>query len=148
MRSLIRPALFLVARLGLFLAVIAWGVSQWHVVNLRGHNLQLTCESKAWTFDSGPWWPEPFHVDVSSAFLKVALNDSQHWVEHYWGPCPYEPDVFWCGLCLYNAAEFHWKLPPARLHLIAHHWFIVAFFALFYGVLKWAYRKRGQTQVR
>ena len=29
MRDLIKPSLFLIARLGLFLAVVAWGVGQW-----------------------------------------------------------------------------------------------------------------------
>ena len=26
-----------------------------------------------------------------------------------------------------------------------HHWFVITLFALFYGVLKWVYRKRGKA---
>lgn len=55
MRELMRPTLFLVARLGLFLSVVAWGVG---VVFAPGHNystpsytLSVSIGSSAWYFN-------------------------------------------------------------------------------------------------
>jgi len=37
------------------------------------------------------------------------------------------------------------RCPPAGIVVTFPHWLVVSLFALFYGVLKWVYRKREKA---
>ena len=49
MRDLIRPTLFIVARTGLLLAVVAWIVGQWKVAEISVGHFGLGCYRTMWS---------------------------------------------------------------------------------------------------
>ena len=144
MRELICPTLFVIARTGLFLAVVTWVVSRWWVLNVQGYHMRLTSKPHAWTLRIGPWWPDPFRFQImSTAFSIDGGNDSTHWGHAYWGANPNERNTFWCGFWIHSTFEIHWRFPPARFRVMVSHGLNVAVFTIFYGVLKWRSRKLG-----
>ncbi len=147
MKNLLRMSLFIIARAGLCLAVVAWIVSQWWVGSLYGHNVNLTCKPNAWTARVGPSWPDSFRLEIhSSAFLRDGGNDSPHWVQYRWGANPSTPGAFQYSLCLHSIAEIHWKFPPARFRVMVSHWLSVSLFTAFSIALHFIYRKRPEGQ--
>lgn len=143
MRELIRPALFIIARTGLFLSVVAWIVSQWYVVTLWGNSIRLTCKPRYWSAETGPWWPDTFRLSVqSTTFLIDGGNDSRYRVQYRWGAKPNKPGTFLYGLYLHSIAEVDWKFPPARFRLLLYHWLTVIIFTGSNIALHIIYRKR------
>jgi len=127
MRSLIRPALFMVARIGLVLSVVGWVAEQrddqWLVWILE-HN--TTAFSGSITVASAGY--EIFAV-ATYQFPNVPIIDMSI----------YDGQRLWNG-----GGLFIERFGPVMVITI-RHWLIVTFFALFYGVLKWVYRKRGKA---
>ena len=81
MRSLIRPFLLTVARLGLFLAVVAWIVGQWRSVSLllpvvRG-TIGAELQSDAWRFRYTDF---SFKVNLQNSFWLVGDATSEECV--------------------------------------------------------------------
>lgn len=78
MRSLIRPCLFAVARLGLLVAVVAWIVGQWRTVSLNAslahQDLTCRCERRGYVV---VLWDPPSMPFATDGFLTepVAVED-------------------------------------------------------------------------
>lgn len=139
MRSLIRPGLFWVARIGLFLAVVAWIVAQsWMVQgSITGPNAVLCPSGFAITLDadSDPWiesLPTDFsHVhQLDNCFSVDPKGDYRETFQSYFPGVAYTTHLVPFG---------------GSKILTIRHWLIVTMFALFYGVLKWVYRWKAPT---
>ena len=142
MKPLIRPFLFAVARLGLFLAVMAWIVGQWWTIYSAipaGHGLvEIYVGDKSYEVSRWDVLPStsfnitadrradslPFEV-LYTLFRGELRSDS-------------------CGQALlYVGPGFFTAKQGVIDGMSIRHWLIITIFALFYGVLKWVYRKRG-----
>ena len=144
MRSLIRPMLFMVARLGLFFALVAWIASQWWSVDAQvgPDDLCLTLVVLPDFVGGG------IESNVRSNRIEVES------VEAGKGP----PSIFNQDFIQRKRQQpgcFAILLPPGvilgydtsrGIAVAIRHWINVTLFALFYGVLKWVYRKCEQTQ--
>ena len=124
MRPLIRPLLFIVARLGLFLAVVAWVVGQWSCVFVYSGYFQFEWDGTgvvAKHFDSSAF--SPFD-SLSVESIPVDPNGNYEWVSE--------------------------KLPPVDgiSEFAIRHWQIISIFAIFNLILHFHYRKRPETEVR
>ena len=127
MRSLIRPTLFMVARLGLVLSVVAWAVGQWRMSHSLGTGTHLVASAGVISVihDADGWDVTGGDLSQPAYFGYVLRVD---------GSMP-RPIRFWINR----------DRRSCRLEI--RHWLVVTLFALFYGVLKWAYRKRpGRVQ--
>ena len=134
MRELIRPALFLVARLGLFLAIVAWVAGQFSLMSNYIGVIQI---------GTGP---QNFVIAQWNPVLLDRIPQPK---------LDYRPTDDWdvLGMITYKTiAEF---IPGVRLcrspgrsvihnAIIVRHWLVVTIFGLFNGVLMWVYRKRGK----
>ena len=129
MRELIRPALFLVARVGLFLSLLAWSLGHmWQgvgvvygfagVLDQTGIGVGLDRKSTRTAII-----PRAGETMTTQQFLDGVHSRPGDW-----------------GLRLHVIA-FNVRASEAAIAM--QHWLIVTIFALFYGVLKWVYRKRG-----
>lgn len=160
MRDRIRPTRFMIARLGLFLAVVAWIVGQCWLIEVEMPTSGSTTE---------------FGFGRSAAYVGINTESE---VETLRGTCQ-KPE---------HSAENHWladeweglfpriEVNEMRKFLIAHapvlkarrdaeeivstsacvvwggenpgvrihHWLVVTIFAFFNGVLMWLCRKRGK----
>lgn len=128
MRELIRPTLFMVAKLGLFLSVVAWVASQWIQLHLiLDSAVSATMESKRFVAVDRS---EPSCLPLTTLLTCRADEAFETLTE-----IESEPDTFgFCGWS-HNESSF-------GLQIAVRHWLIVSVFALFYGVLKWVYGKR------
>lgn len=149
MRELIRPTLFLVARLGLFFALVAWIGGQWQetecCIPLSSGQFDLGNCARGWIFKhhsrkQGPGYSfgavrEPDPVDPLRFGEDFFLtNMTMDYLFH--DPPPVAVSLNVAGVV---AGEM-W----GQRFLTTRHWLIITIFALFYGVLKWVYRKRGK----
>ena len=116
MRELIRPALLLVARFGLFLSVVAWVGGQKRAVALVVKVFGLGVSPNAWVVDLKPQ-PATFYWEI-------------------WRVADYP-------LLVEKHAEAVIRYDTTTHVLVIQHWLTFTIFALFYAVLKWVYRKRG-----
>ncbi len=144
MQSLIKPALFWVARLGLFLSVAAWIVGQWWFVGLSHVGAGITrmfVGQEGWVLHQSHDWALPTRGTLSCeaspikgwpqrhAFNDTALNDSTS---------------------IYGAVVMKQQSLMnlvTRKSIAIRHWLNVTTFALFYSVLKFIYRKRPEAQL-
>ncbi|MCP4781976.1 MAG: hypothetical protein GY903_05510 [Fuerstiella sp.] len=147
MRSLIRPALFMVARIGLVLSVVMWGVGQRMGVEASAKfaNTRATyvfgdvgVVADVALFDTAP---SRFHVTeyaVKEGYSPMKFFDSEILDEIESRPTF---SVFRSvpGITIITLPAF------STTCVLFHHWLTVTFFAVFYGVLKWVYRKRGKV---
>lgn len=124
MRPLVRPFLFAVARLGLFLSVTAWIVGQWwlfcgvaqvNVTHVAGLILHPNKFDLFLTDNIG--LANPFYVNSVSVGGKGAELASL--------------DMF---MVLHSIGQDATSIP---------HWLIVTMCGVFYGILKWVYRKKS-----
>lgn len=148
MRELIRPTVFLVARLGLFFAVVLWIVGQLVGATVSGNGSIPRC--RADTVESGlliclstnSRLPQkskftPYrdldHETQRAAFLEAVFLPDQHPAfifdlkRDYWAVL---------GLTVFHGRE--------HVLFVVSHWLIATIFVLFNGVLMWLYRKRGE----
>ena len=127
MRDLIKPTLFIVARLGLLLAVVAWIIGQWWMVKVSS---QVEMSRRGWQYCNVLPMEARFSIWRKTEWhnLDVSITD-------FLSETP-RTDVSFRGI------EF--RQYSAVRYLRVPHWLIVTIFALFYGVLKWVYRKRGK----
>lgn len=140
MRPLIRPTLFTVAKSGLMFALIAWGTS---------HSRRF-CVSAISVVDRGaftvlPWSARDLFnlgwaLTPDSDFLQAAFEeDESHWTTG---------DVNFVTLANFPGflamSETRNKSTAAMISV--RHWLIITIFALFYGVLKFIYRKRPEVE--
>ena len=134
MKNLLRMSLFIVARAGLFLAIVAWIVGQW----LTGGG---TCPlGVVLVCDSG--WICAVDHDLRFAWeFSVAPTQAGDLNLHFVKP-PKSNRRIGFSLCGVTG----WRT-IVKTSVSIRHWLIVTFFALFYGVLKWVYRKPGRVVV-
>ncbi len=135
MKYLFRIVLFIIARGGLSLAVVAWGISEW--VRIMTSATVETCSAKidicsrgvaAASFgESGTYLVLP-PVDVAEAIQVFEPRDQDLERFDYTHPVPGVND-----------------LTDGSVILISiRHWFVIAAFALFYATLKLIFRQRRQ----
>ena len=130
MRELIRPALFVVARVGMFLSLVATIAGQFWQSSLNTGFAVLVVERAGVGFS--------MHA-ASDYGLHIAEHSDSTMVEDYIAfeidGKPRSGDI---GIL--NIARV--GLSRTEFVFGGRHWLIVTFFGLFYGVLKWVYRKR------
>ena len=155
MRELIRPGLFWMARLGLFLSVVAWGLGQWwHAKAACSFGTTLLSEHGWYVQNSG----RTRKMRLSIVPIESVLPSNKlviDWRFNRVNAAPIDHEGFltsvyfngssmseFSGVVVINTPFLrHWSIST-------RHWLIVTIFALFYGVLKWGYRKRGTEAVR
>ncbi|HIF01768.1 MAG TPA: hypothetical protein EYQ63_33410 [Fuerstia sp.] len=115
MRSLIRPTLFMVARMGLSPGIVVWAVSQEYSIG---------------------WQLPTYHV--------ITLDNPGWSVAERGVPLTFETVGPLSPLAQYTLSGGNDHSLGARSASI-RHWLVVTIFALFYGALKWTYRKRGKA---
>ncbi len=140
MRELIRPGLFWVARLGLFLAVVAWVTSLSWSCMLQVPGVRAELISHGLIFSH--------HPAFNARSLGVNPSEGE-WIFNDW---LFGYNVkFFQAYSPFSAHEppYRWGIPGlTRAHssgtqiIAVSHWLIVTTFATFYGVLKFVYRKR------
>ena len=135
MRSLIRPALFAVARLGLFLSVVAWVVGHWWEVEIAGlcGSATMTWPGHLISFHTEGWYP--FEVTCTE---RPQIKSWQSFGESF--------DLFE-ERCALPGVGFMPQSTSVMGMLSIRHWLVVTIFAVFYGVLKWVYWERGRKAV-
>ncbi len=131
MRRLIRFALFVVARLGLFFAVVSWVLGQWWAfsaaVPFQKRTLSIACYDGAWGLNTIAFRiSEPFS-------LRVLRPDDFHSEELDSTITDIAPGISYEDAGIFTSLSFR-------------HWLVISSFALFYGVLKFA--GRGDSRVR
>jgi len=140
MKTLIRPFLFIVARLGLFLTVVVWIVSQWSAVltevplGTAGFveegwvSIFIYSMSKGWRVRTGA--PK----EIGTTLYLFCPPSSE--------PLPALPPRWTeTGFSVGGFTVLH---TPLATTIAIRHWLAVTSFALFYIVLRWAYRKRPE----
>lgn len=123
MRPLIRPALFLAARLGLFLSVATWGVAQWwHIVCLAsGCFFSIASDGYVLAYSTG--LQGIWDISWARSDNVMAPHDS---------PTHFLP------------AMFH-ALSRSTDGVAIRHSVVVTVFALLWVALIWSDRKRPKT---
>ena len=142
MRSLAKPGLFWMARIALVLSVVAWGVGQYWtcgltlgifnttaIIDLSSPGLIMRLS----TFRAVPWQIEATKspTDDQVDFTRYAFDEGIFPAVGIGGGMAQNKGFGY----VYTNNEF------VRI-LAIRHWLIVTIFALFFGLLKWAYRKR------
>ena len=126
MRSLIRPTLFWVARMGLFLSLATWCIGQsWqgtgHLYGFVGAIDQFGLGASMGP-NRGAGVNRNSDYEIVKEFLDGTHVPSKG---HFIGMA---------AIALYIGTEWAMAI---------RHYLVVAIFALFYGMLKWVYRKRA-----
>ncbi len=141
MRSLIRPTLFAVARLGIFLAVTAWIVTEGRAVHgqvgplkldiyphgfvtslVRYHSLRPIIYSSKATYG----WPSNMYFEDTSSYGLGEVS--------FWSPVP--------GF----AYAAHGGPGGTAKTLSMRHWLVTLLFVAFNMALHFTYRKRPEGQ--
>lgn len=136
----------MIARLGLFLSVVAWGVGQWRETKCcipfsRGQ-LDIGNCARGWIFEHHS------HSQMSGFSFGVVRDrdpvDSLRFGEDY----PMTMDLMESGYLLPVPASISTNVAGVvvgevwgQRFLTLRHWLVVALFALFNGVLMWLYRR-------
>lgn len=144
MRSLIQPGLFWAARIGLFLAIVAWITGHWWVSSLQVPGGKAELNRHGFSLSK-----HPAYVDW---YLDVVEAEEGGWEFTDW--------LFGYDVTLLTiSSPFRNYAPPYRRRFfgitIAHayssdiiavsHWLVVGICSLFYAALIFAYRKRSKT---
>lgn len=139
MRELIRPVLFLVARMGICLGVPGWIIGQsWQGVVFNSV-VTLAIDRSGIAFRLSPPSTEDWTIKAHENYDADLVGGS-------FGFGAYEVVSTLPGVHIWRLSHV------ARVGIWGHqiifstrHWFIITIFAHFYGLLKWMYRKRERT---
>jgi len=145
MRELIRPTLFMIARLGLLVAIAGWLASQWWNFELNLDTDNGRRAGVAGVVDQG-WgcigkfavYPTSTSLSVTSPeplrfgamYLRAAFGDDAKYLSSW---------VDW----QFNLVGFRVAFGPLKYFSVRHE-LVFTLSALFNGVLMWVYRKRGK----
>ena len=133
MRQLIRPTLFLLARLGLFLAVTTWAVSSDHRFILHAGHVGAALASEGWIFAAY----EEEHYD-----FQVTPPEVDTYIAGYFDyPMPGLERAG--GL---SVGGFTVIAASGWLSLAFRHWLVVTVFIVLNLALHFIYRKRPKPQ--
>lgn len=141
MFELIRPTLFITARLGLFLALTMWLVNQWYYLEIEtscpGGNLRIVTDVDSVWFTV---YPDP----ISWTTFAVEKRESGEWggafktfqdrterFQRKWVDGPFPGTI----------KDLNWRGEP--MGFIVHYFLIVTVFVVLNVFLHWSYRKRG-----
>ena len=120
----------MVARIGLVLSVVAWVVSQWVRLDIFVAQTSFISTPVGWLLVNHYHWPV---ARESSIGILSDMNNNTKMIQF----------VEDSGTSCFGFGY----LAQSAVYLSFRHWLVVTFFALFYGVLKWVYRKRGKAVV-
>ena len=136
MRSLVKPSLFWIARIGLFLAVVAWIVGHFHVGQATLPYSLLECHSSGWVLTISDEFSDlTFLSDIDSR-PKTANPD--------YDILSGRPDM----TTIIRFPGFRCQLMGAWHTVYVKHWLILTITAAFYGTLKYGYRHRNAQDDR
>lgn len=137
MKNLLRMSLFIIARAGLCLAVVAWMLTR-HWILILYSTVSVGAVHEGWIvvcfFDNDSGWS----FDLESA----GEVGSSTWAFSY--PNELSSDVAISSGFSFVGVTLQ-TCPGFDATLAIRHWLVVTLFAIFYGVLKWVYRKRGEA---
>lgn len=156
MQELIKPGLFWAVRIGLFLSVVVWIVSQWWSCTLLIRGVRAELISYGLTLSYRPpldaW---DLVTATSKGRWKFTVGGSNgEWLFNNW-LFGYDVELLPVYSPFVNHENpYRWGVPGLTTahaygnRIVAFsYWFLVATFALFYGLLKWVYRKREEEVV-
>lgn len=153
MRALIRPTLFMIARLGLFLVVVAWIAGQWwHAKASHPFGTTLLTEHGWCTMSLGPTIKLRLAAQAIENILppNKLVND---WRFNRVVAAPVDLEGFLTSVYLRGSTMS--ELPGIvviKTPFLGHwsvsflHWLVVTIFALFNGVLMFIYRRRPEVK--
>ena len=137
MKNLLRMSLFIIARAGSCLAVVAWIVSQSYSSEAFGG----FTPASAFCFTGRPGIIIGFTNDDARWRFNVSERQSFRMLVFYYSEPEYSEVTDWItivepvsGLILFSDSS--------GVGLAFRHYLVVTFFARFYGVLKWVYRSQ------
>lgn len=141
MRDLIRPTLFLLARLGLFFAVLAWVVGQWCMLD-ASIPFTSSCSFSVLLVPQG-WVLWQFDLDFPIVHWEIDVSDDAMYAPVF---APYQPNggftpnklVEFCGAVY--ADEYK------KITVSLRHWLVATIFTAFNIILHFIYRKRPEVQ--
>lgn len=135
MRSLVRLSLFIFARLGLFLAVVAWVVGSFKTLEFNSQRFLLNVDRNGYSFLVGA---EKGHFAYDLVAIAESIDDISPGLrsqsESWFGPQNFEKSSSVMGVHMGNVGAFHVIHFP--------HWLATLVFALIYLILKIAYRQK------
>lgn len=142
-RKLIRSMLLMIARLGLFLAVVAWAFGQWFYfaseMNLPAVHLHVlnAADGIEVTVDDPFYWPVDAEWELTTGRYGKSpfefFRDSEN--------PPVGPAQSWvAGIVPGQITILNHRDNPTGF--IVHHYLVLTICAMFYGVLMLIYRKR------
>ena len=141
MKNLLRMSLFIIARAGLCLAVVAWIVGQWwtvdHSVAAMGKRVGIVLYRSTWSFTRSPVSTPTWRVKTQPAFD----------VPHNWFRM--ESILYGLDKDAWQCAGVSYASSPAyigKTKLSFDHWLIVTLFTAFNIALHFIYRKRPEGQ--
>jgi len=137
MNNLLCMSLYIIARVGLCLALVAWIVGQCRsfaavAPAVNSQTVMIRLDPGDWTVSHVPvYMTDGFFIATASQVSPDFFADDHEWMA----------DMVWevdmgMGEYSYIKTGSTFSFP---------HWFVVTFCALFYGVPKWVYRKRGKV---
>lgn len=138
MRDLVRPTLFMIARLGLFFAVVTWIVGQRWRLEIQVPRVRGSLMKQGWLI--WPWPVSEFSLACDTQAETPWFRDTYEFGHYSNG----DSKSFWG----YLGVGADRPTQNSDGYLSFRHWLIVTVFALFNGVLMWVYRKRGKELAR
>ena len=132
--------LFIVARGGLSLAVVAWSISQWVGIltsaTVENCSAQVVVCGKGVAIAAATAFSEPWAYQVLPP-VDVA--------EAMWVFEPRDQDLETFA-CTHPIPGVNYLTDSSVVIISIRHWFIIAAFALFYVAIRFIYRQCPQTQ--
>lgn len=129
MRELVRPCLFIIARLGLFLAVVAWVVGQWWSSAFRISHIAVATDPNVWSFSSDNRLPPRFDYCIWRNQDDAITAQNLVWYRR-WNVFP--------GVSARRWLSLPW--------ILIKHWFIVTVLLTFNVTLHFIYRRRPEAE--
>jgi len=145
MRSLIRPALFAIARLGLFLSVVAWIVGQWWSVDLKFNGVVALGSDRG--IAVGAYSLRSLRLPITTFLRTQNLRTNLEY--NYWVFVPERHSEVLGGsdISYYNfrVGYFFWRPGTAIRMVSVPHWLITTAFVVFNILLHFIYRRRPES---
>ncbi len=146
MRPLIRPVLFAIARLGLFLSVVAWVVGQWWSVDVKANGLFALSSDKG--IAVGAYSLSSLRVPTTTIVRTQNLRTNLDF--NYWlfSPEEHSEMLTRSNISIYaiRVGYYFWRPGTTLREVSFHHWLITTIFAAFNLTLHFIYRRRPEVQ--
>ena len=148
MKNLIRMSLFIIARVGLVLAVVAWSIGQrWGLygsVESQTLSLSAAMVPLGWVAkqNTGSLRRSPTRPSWTGSVERLPSHRNHEQTRAWAFDQPGGDYSFYRPTGVMNGLGIIFAEYPSTRTISIRHWVIVTFFALFFALLKCMYRKR------